>query len=47
MRRSSRLAFAAVFTLALALTWPSARADARFAAASLPDRLTDQEFWGL
>jgi hypothetical protein len=47
MRRSSRLAFAAVFTLALALTWPSARADARFAAASLPDRLTDQEFWRL
>jgi hypothetical protein len=47
MRRSSRLAFAAVLTLALALTWPSARTDARFAAASLPDHLTDQEFWQL
>ena len=47
MRRSSRLAFAAVFTLTLALTWPSARADARLSAAGLPDHLTDQEFWQL
>jgi len=47
MRRSSRLAFAASLTLALALGWPPARTDARLAASSLPDHLTDQEFWQL
>jgi hypothetical protein len=45
MRRSSRLAFAALLSLALALGWPAAPATARFASSGLPDHLTDQEFW--